>query len=271
MGMVIIPAIIAYIFLSIGLYKFAKRITPKRWVHTAVIAIMVLIPTYDTIITYTLAGYYCATEPHPKTYIKHTVENPISIYWEDNIYPGYDENDTKLMIMNYLDGIHLKTMALNTPDGKVKIYSATLNDWNETKRIKAQHDDYFKSMEKETQIIMAKAIIITKAEMPMMNYTVTLDEVKLPSLPRKFLYSDEVKVRDNKVDENIGYNRRYMDVQSDFLAEYYQSYYDANPICGLSRSQNFNVFSHLIERINIAEHLDLSEKLYKKYNTGDSK
>ena len=27
------------------------------------------------------------------------------------------------MVKNYLDGVHLKTMALNTPEGKVKVYS----------------------------------------------------------------------------------------------------------------------------------------------------
>ncbi len=77
----------------------------------------------DVILSNTLGAYYCAQEPNPKTYIKHTVEEPISIYWEDNVYPGFDEADSKLMVANYLDGVHLQTMALNTPDGKVKIYS----------------------------------------------------------------------------------------------------------------------------------------------------
>lgn len=77
----------------------------------------------DVILSNTLGAYYCAQEPNPKTYIKHTVEEPISIYWEDNVYPGFDDADAKLMVANYLDGVHLQTMALNTPDGKVRIYS----------------------------------------------------------------------------------------------------------------------------------------------------
>lgn len=77
----------------------------------------------DVILSNTLGAYYCAQEPNPKTYIKHTVEEPISIYWEDNIYPGFDEVDSKLMVANYLDGVHLQRMALNTPDGKVRVYS----------------------------------------------------------------------------------------------------------------------------------------------------
>lgn len=77
----------------------------------------------EVILSNTLGAYYCAQEPNPKTYIKHTVEEPISIYWEDNVYPGFDEGDAKLMVTNYLDGVHLQIMALNTPEGKVKMYS----------------------------------------------------------------------------------------------------------------------------------------------------
>ncbi|OYZ56221.1 MAG: hypothetical protein B7Y17_07055, partial [Sulfuricurvum sp. 24-42-5] len=113
----------------------------------------------DVILSNTLGAYYCAQEPNPKTYIKHTVEEPISIYWEDNIYPGFDEADSKLMVTNYLDGVHLQTMALNTPDGKVRVYSyanipqsyvdlvkegyAVKKDWQEKDKI---HQEAFKKM-----------------------------------------------------------------------------------------------------------------------------
>ena len=45
--------------------------------------------------------------------MKKKIEKPISIYWEDNVYPGFNKEDRELMIINYLDGVHLKTMALN--------------------------------------------------------------------------------------------------------------------------------------------------------------
>lgn len=270
--MVIIPAIIAYIFLSIGLYKFAKRITPKRWVHNTVIAIMIFIPTYDTIITYTLAGYYCVTDPHSKTYIKHTVENPISIYWEDNIYPGYDENDTKLMIMNYLDGVHLTMMALNTPDGKVKIYTATPDDWKASQSMREHNAsaDYFKPMEQEAKAIMAKGITTTKIAMPMMNYTVSFNEVKLHPFMRKFLYSDETKVIDNQVNDVIAYNRQYMEIWSNFSADYYRWYYSPKPVCGGVDTQYF--FHNIFQKINrnsgfIRE--SFNSRLYQTHIKGD--
>ena len=77
----------------------------------------------DVILSNTLGAYYCAQEPNPKTWIGEKVEVPVSIYWEDNVYPGFDETDAQLMVTNYLDGVNLETMALNTPDGKVRIYS----------------------------------------------------------------------------------------------------------------------------------------------------
>lgn len=77
----------------------------------------------DVILSNTLGAYYCAQEPNPKTYIKHTVEEPISIYWEDNVYPGFNDEECKGMVANYLDGVSLQTMALNTPDRKVRVYN----------------------------------------------------------------------------------------------------------------------------------------------------
>ena len=40
----------------------------------------------------------------------------------DNVFDGFNEQDIENMMNNYLDGIHLKTLALNLPDGNVVIY-----------------------------------------------------------------------------------------------------------------------------------------------------
>lgn len=248
--MVIIPAIIAYILLSIGLYKLAKRFTHKRWVHNTVIAVMVLIPTYDTIITYTLAGYYCATDPHPKTYIKHTVENPISIYWEDNVYPGYSEiyedeygspvpySDVTLMIVKYLDGVHVKTMAFNMPDGKVKVFSATLDDWANSKNI-SKHDSI--SLWRDARKIASQGIVFEKNSMPTMNYTVTLKAIKLPFIVGKFLYGEDGKIVRNSNSEIILNETRFYKIRSDFIADYLGPL-NPDPICGNSRGPKQNPF-----------------------------
>lgn len=214
----------------------------------------------DVILSNTLGAYYCAQEPNPKTYIKHTVEEPISIYWEDNVYPGFDEADSKLMVANYLDGVHLQTMALNTPDGKVRVYSyvtipqsyidlvkeseAAKKDWQEktiiknnafskmydksSRKIREEYTDEWKeittksgdafrkqeSLTKQIESARSKLDLIitetTKEQMPQMNYTVKTDEVHFSDLASKVLYSDEIKITDNRTKEMIAYNRDVM-------------------------------------------------------------
>lgn len=238
----------------------------------------------DVILSNTLGAYYCAQEPNPKTYIKYTVEEPISIYWEDNIYPGFDDRDAELMVKNYLDGVHLQTMALNTPDGKVKIYSyanvpqsyidlvregyAAKKDWQDKDKI---HQDAFKKMydksnhkireeftdewkaittksgdayrkneafTKQIESARSKLDLVinetTRDQMPMMNYTVKTDEVNLSDLARKVLYSDEIKITDNRTKEVIAYNRRIMQLYSASLLPDMSggNYYYSHSLCG---------------------------------------
>lgn len=131
----------------------------KFLIFLLVLITSITIYASDVILSNTLGAYYCAQEPNPKTYIKHTVEEPISIYWEDNVYPGFDEAECSGMVANYLDGVRLKTMALNTPEGKVRVYSyanvpqsyidlvkagyAAKKDWQDKDKI---HQDAFKKM-----------------------------------------------------------------------------------------------------------------------------
>lgn len=232
----------------------------------------------DVILSNTLGAYYCAQEPNPKTYIKHTVEEPISIYWEDNVYPGFDEADSKLMVTNYLDGVHLQTMALNTPNGKVRVYSyanvpqSYIDLFNESETVKKEmmakekvfnqargykkefgkyppdfnqiRDAYLQVMNKNIeltkQIESARSeldLIITETtrdQMSKMNYTVKTDEVHLSDLARKVLYSDEVKITDNRTKEVIAYNRKIMQLYSASLLPDFQggNYYVREALCG---------------------------------------
>lgn len=210
MGMILGFFFFIYVLVAIGVYKLVKRFTQKKWMQRMVLAIIFLIPTYDIIITNILGAYHCLTTP--STYINKTVEYPESIYWEDNVYPGFSEEDRKLMIMNYLDGKHLKTMALNGDDGKIYTYEATASVWEQLKPLeKDRGQPYYDKVNSIAQHIMETSEkIYTKETMPKMSYTVTFDEVKLNPLSRKFLYSDETKIIENQTNETIAYNRRYM-------------------------------------------------------------
>ena len=121
MGMIILLFyVIPYLAVSAIVMVITVKYTKKIWIRGIVAAVLFLIPTYDIIIPNILGAYYCATAP--KAFIKETVEYPQSIYFEDNVFGGFNEQDIENMMNNYLDGIHLKTLALNLPDGNVVIY-----------------------------------------------------------------------------------------------------------------------------------------------------
>lgn len=227
--------------------------------------------TYDIIITNILSAYYCNASPNPKTKIEKKVEYPISIYWEDNVYPGFSKQDRELMIINYLDGVHLKTMALNGDGGKIYVYHL---DKPILKKLKAKYSTkewYTKGIEEYKKIVLQTQKIYTKQTMPKTNYTVTFNEVKLPSFARKLLYSDETKVIENSTSKVIAYNRRYMrffyTLQPDFVGD---RYYYPHAVCG----ESYFWFIHRVfdyKSIDIVNNhkTDLNKFLYKKYIKGE--
>jgi len=184
--------------------KRVKRIV--LWGSIVLFVATLLFLTHDIIITNILAYRICKADPNPKTFIKQTVEYPESIYWEDNIYPGFDEQDRLLMIRNYLDGIHLKTMALNGPDGAIYLYTATEEDW----QVRRGEPDYFDKLAAEAKAIASRGTTYTRQTMPQLNYSVIFNPVFLTPFQRRYLWSDEVTITDNKTREVIAYNRRLM-------------------------------------------------------------
>lgn len=252
-----------------------KKTTKKRilWAALLLLAIALLFLTHDIIITNILAYRICKGDPHPKTFIKKTVEYPESIYWEDNIYPGFDEKDRLLMIRNYLDGVHLKTMALNGPDGTIYVYSATEEDWRESsannKETEQDWKDYFTTLDEEARKIADQSRIYTRQTMPQINYSVIFNVVPLTSFERRYLWSDEVMITDERTSEAIAYNRRLMSrwymITPDFALG--NRYYIPKPKCGRSGLMYFDglVLTKNSRKLIPAKHREfLNQKLYFK-------
>lgn len=265
-GLFILAVIFCYIFLSKFIVtKVYKSYGVKK--ANIVLAILILIPTYDVILTNVLGGYYCLTTP--STYINKKVEYPLSIYWEDNVYPGFNKEDRKLMIINYLDGKHLQMMALNGDDGKVYVYTLTQPRWEQTKK-EFDTSKYKDIYEQYTQyVIDTSEKVYTQETMPKMNYTVAFDEIKLNPLSRKFLYSDETKIIDNNTNEIIAYNGRIMHFFYNITPDFAQgnNYYVQYPMCGDWYEMHLKTFNMLEWRLNgFGDHkIDLNNKLYNKY------
>lgn len=268
---IFIAVVIGYIGLAIFFYKFAKKHFPqKKYLSKFVIAFFILLPTYDIIMTNILGAYYCLITP--SNYIDKKVEYPESIYWEDNVYPGFNKEDRKLMIMNYLDGVHLKIMALNGVDGNVYVYTreVPIEKYDdiytklllETKKYRQMDKQLTKKLLKENEALWlelrdkfnearktvdelekqrnklvdsypVQEKVFTKQSMPKLNYTVTFNEVKLNFFSRKFLYSDMTKITDNNTNEVIAKNQRIMKLFYNLLpAMPGQRYYQQSPFCG---------------------------------------
>jgi hypothetical protein len=223
---------------------------------------------YDMIVTNYLAKQICEAEPNPKTFIKKTVDYPESIYWEDNIYPGFDEQDRLLMIRNYLDGVHLKTMALNGPDGTIYLFTATHEDWKASRAI---HDgkikaNYFATMENEAKNIAKRGVTISQQEASLLNFQVVFNPVQLTAFQRRYLYSDAAVITENKTNEVIGYNRRLMRkfylLQPDFVGN---RYYYPEAMCGFSPVIGFiNKVLSYANNINPGISMDFDSTLYRK-------
>lgn len=276
MGMVIFFFLFLYAIAAVAVIALVRRfITTNRWVIALLMTIAILLPTYDIIITNVLGAYYCSQEPNPKTLIKKKVEYPLSIYWEDNVYPGFSAEDRRLMIINYLDGKHLQKMALNGDDGKIYVYEVNASVWESLKPLEQEKGQiYFDTIKAVGNVIMCQnQKIYTKETMPEMNYTVIFDEIKLNALSRKFLYSDETEIIDNNTKETIAYNSRIMrffhHLRPDFVGG---RYYYPHPVCGSSNTQYLflDIFYKIYRNTGfIAE--DFNSRLYQKNTSGDKK
>lgn len=245
---------------------FNKRIL--KWTGISIIVLTLGYLTEDIVVTNVLGAYYCSQDPKAGSFIKQKVEYPESIYWEDNIYEGFgivDSNmgldDRKLMIFNFLDGKHLKRMALNGLDGKIYVYTAKEGDFDSFEFDKDRFRDRYHQY---AHLIMKNEKVFTKDSMPQMNYTVAFNPVELKEFSSKYLYSDEVKIVDNRTKETIAYNRRYMRFFYKLMPDFAGGRYYAEQICGEAKFLRFDekVFG-LFSSMGPPKHYDLMDYFLK--------
>lgn len=182
MGIFYLGLFIVYLLGSVLVVWLVKKFFHRRWLTWATVAFALLFPTYDILIQGALLAYYGSTRTLQE--IKRTVDAPGSVYWEDNVWPGYDENYRLWMIDHLLDGTHLDTLAMNGPDGKIYLYRFGQGD---------------------TAEIFANATAL-----PPLNYHVALNPVPLWFWEKPFIWADRMEITDNRTNEVICYSERYM-------------------------------------------------------------
>lgn len=187
MGIAYLVLFVGYLLFSVFLIWLVRRIFRqhrfRRRLTWLTVAFVALFPAYDIIIQMSLLKYYDITR-QPLQQIARTVDVPGSVYWEDNVWPGYDENYRLWMIDHLLDGEHLDTLAMNGPDGKIYLYRYGQGDTPE--------------------------VFNRAAELPPFNYHVVLDPVPLWFWQKPFIWADRMEIFDNRTKEVIAYSERYM-------------------------------------------------------------
>ena len=237
----------------------------KKLYKLMTIVVLISIPIYDIIATNLLALYFCSVDK--PVYTNEVNAYPLSIYWEDNVYKGFTPEDRKRMIVNYLDGEHLKTMALNGDDGKVYVYTLDAPIWKNVEK-NFNEKRYGDIWTQYAMLVMKSERIFDKETMPKLNYTVRFNEVALDPFSSNFLYSDISQVIDNQSNKIIAENQRYMrffyNIFPDFAGN---RFYYQKELCGTAYQIHLKTFDMLNWRkYGFKEHeIDLNEYLYKKY------
>jgi len=182
MGIFYLGLMIVYLLASLLVIWLVKKIFKRRWLTWATVAVVVLFPTYDIVMQGALLTYYGSTRTLQE--IKRTVDAPGSVFWEDNVWPGYDAKYRLWMIDHLLDGTHLDTLAMNGDDGKIYLYRYGQGD---------------------TPEVFAKA-----ADLPPLNYQVRLNPVPLGFWEKPFIWADRMEIVDQRTKERLAFSERYM-------------------------------------------------------------
>ncbi len=114
--------------------------------------ILLMIPFWRGILIHTLMFNY-KIHNSPLQQINRTVEKPESVFWFDEVWPGFDDYGQRMMIENYLDGVHLKKLALNDGMGNVNVYQAVADDLVLSKKIYLTWQKSKKKEEEQLQYI----------------------------------------------------------------------------------------------------------------------
>jgi hypothetical protein len=241
---IIVSAYLAFIVVVV----FAcKRIGFGWWVWACVAVMMLLAPFWDVFLAKGIMLNF-AQNNEPLQKIIRTVDNPESVIWVDNVWPGFDEYGRHWMVENYLDGVHLSTLAMNDGKGSVHVYRATADDytqssklWPEVTKAKNAYEniyrqaghrvtkeaalfqlDYFKKRrnfdvmrKKEAANVVAReevySLIHGKSslvDLPRFKYKVQLDRVRLVEWQEGFVWCDNLKIYDLQNEELIASNKR---------------------------------------------------------------
>jgi hypothetical protein len=154
MGILLATIWLCYAVIALVIFLIVRWLCKIRWVVILVAVILILIP-FRRLIFYKTVYFFYGRSPLKE--VHRTVDYPGSVYWEDNVWPGFKETYRRRMVEDYLDGIHLKALAMNGEDGKIYLYRAHEDSFEKSDRLKPaleKFDHKVKAMTGETARIL---------------------------------------------------------------------------------------------------------------------
>ena len=138
--------VIAIYLLFVALIVFFCHRRGLGWLGKLIVIVFLLLaPFWDMFLAKGIMWNY-ARANNPLQEITRTVEKPESVLWIDNVWPGYDEYGRHWMVTNYLDGVHLKLLAINGNDGRFYLYRASLSNFSESETLLSKHEQLKKKI-----------------------------------------------------------------------------------------------------------------------------
>ncbi len=116
--------IVSYIFFGLAVLYGLHRLN-VGWIGKGLVSTLILLmPFGDGFISkWIMWQFEKSNTPMGKIY--NPIEYPGSVLWIDKVWPGFDQYSRRVMIEIYLDGIHLRKLALNDGEGKIYVYQGT--------------------------------------------------------------------------------------------------------------------------------------------------
>lgn len=183
LGLFYLTGFIIYLLIAvtIAVSQYKKRRKKRGVIALSVFIVVMLLPFTDYFTQFFLVQTRIIFR-QPLQVINEVIEVPGSVYWEDNVWPGFDEFGRNWMVEKYLDGKHLQSLALNGEDGNVYLY---------------------RYGQKEPQVYR------TPDKLPDYNYMVTFNKDPLMFYERPFIWKDTIKITAIGKNETIGSSTRY--------------------------------------------------------------
>jgi hypothetical protein len=162
-------------------FYYKGRAGKKKIRALVFFALLLVVPFSDLVLQFFFIQVRTLFSP-PLQQVSQRVEYPGSVYWEDKVWPGFDEFGRNWMVQNYLDGKHLQLLAMNGDDGMIYLY-----------KYKQEGFERYKSRD----------------SLPPLDYYVVLEKTPLLFFERPLLWADKVTILSNKEQKTIAYSNRY--------------------------------------------------------------